>query len=42
MHVHFHIIPRRAGDEFHFNWPAKQYPPGRAAELAEAIRRNLP
>lgn len=41
MHVHFHIIPRRAGDEFHFNWPAKRYPPGRAEQLAEEIRRNL-
>ncbi len=41
-HVHFHIIPRRAGDEFHFNWPAGKYPPGRAEELVEAIRKELP
>lgn len=41
-HVHFHIIPRRAGDEFHFNWPAGKYPPGRAEELAQAIRKELP
>ncbi len=40
-HVHFHVIPRRAGDEFHFNWPAGQYPPGRAEELAEKIKANL-
>ena len=40
-HVHFHIIPRNAGDEFQFNWPAGKYPPGRAEQLAESIRRNL-
>ena len=40
-HVHFHIIPRNAGDAFHFNWPAGSYPKGRAEELAEAIRRHL-
>ena len=41
MHVHFHLIPRRAGDEFHFNWPARNYPPGRAAELADKIRQAM-
>ena len=41
MHVHFHIIPRNPGDEFHFNWPAGAYPPGRADPLAEAIRQHL-
>ena len=40
-HVHFHIIPRNAGDAFHFNWPAGKYPPGRAEELAGAIRSKL-
>lgn len=40
-HVHFHIIPRNSGDEFHFNWPAGEYPPGRAEQLAESIRDNL-
>ena len=40
-HVHFHIIPRRAGDEFHFNWPAGTYPDGRMAQLAEAVRAQL-
>ncbi len=37
-HVHFHIIPRNAGDAFQFNWPAGKYPPGRADQLAGAIR----
>jgi len=37
-HVHFHIIPRHSGDAFHFNWPAGSYPPGRAEQLAQAIR----
>jgi histidine triad (HIT) family protein len=41
MHVHFHIIPRRGGDEFHFNWPAKTYTPKRAEALAEEIRCHL-
>ena len=40
-HVHVHVIPRRAGDEFHFNWPAGQYPPGRAEQLAQEIRKLL-
>jgi len=40
-HVHFHIIPRRAGDEFYFNWPARAYPPGRAEELAGKIKARL-
>jgi histidine triad (HIT) family protein len=41
MHVHFHVIPRDAGDEFHFNWPAGKYPPGRIEALAAAIRAKL-
>ncbi len=41
QHVHFHIIPRRSGDQFRFNWPAGKYPPGKAQELAQAIRSKL-
>jgi histidine triad (HIT) family protein len=41
QHVHFHIIPRNSGDAFRFNWPAGTYPPGRAEELAQSIRKNL-
>jgi len=40
-HVHFHIIPRNAGDAFGFNWPAGQYPQGRIEELAQAVRQEL-
>jgi len=40
-HVHFHIIPRNSGDAFGFNWPAGSYPPGRADQLADAIRSRL-
>ena len=41
MHVHFHLIPRNSGDAFEFNWPAGDYPPGRMAELARAIRGHV-
>ena len=41
MHAHVHVIPRKAGDEFHFNWPAGTYPPGRADELARRIAEEL-
>ena len=40
-HVHFHIIPRKPGDAFHYAWPAGKYPPGRADQLAEAMRKEL-
>ncbi|MDY7009399.1 MAG: HIT family protein [Planctomycetota bacterium] len=40
-HVHFHIIPRSPGDEFHFNWPAGTYPKGRIEQLSEDIRMRL-
>ena len=41
MHVHFHVIPRKSGDEFHFNWPAGGYAPGRAEQLARTIRQAM-
>ena len=40
-HVHFHIIPRRAGDGIFTRWPSKQYPQGRAEELIQKIKQNL-
>ena len=42
QHVHFHIIPRRPGDNLFPDWPATQYPPGQAEALAQKIRQNLP
>jgi len=41
LHVHFHIIPRKSGDSWHFNWPAGKYAPGKIEELAKAIKENL-
>ena len=41
QHVHVHIIPRDAGDEFHFNWPAGSYPEGQMDQLADEIRKRL-
>jgi histidine triad (HIT) family protein len=40
-HVHVHVIPRNAGDQFNFNWPAGKYQPGQMASVAAAIRKNL-
>ena len=40
-HVHFHIIPRNAGDAFDFNWPAGKYAPGKTEEMAVAIRKAM-
>ena len=40
-HVHFHIIPRRQGDTFHFNWPAGKYPKGELETMLEKIRLAL-
>ena len=40
-HVHFHIIPRKAGDGVFGRWPAYQYPDGTAGTIAEKIRKNM-
>ena len=40
-HVHFHLIPRRAGDGLGYRWNAGTYPPGRSAELAAAYQKAL-
>jgi len=40
-HMHFHIIPRKTNDGVVKHWPAFQYPDGRAAVIAEKIRKNL-
>lgn len=33
-HVHFHLIPRRSGDQLGYRWNAGAYGPGRAAQIA--------
>jgi len=40
-HVHFHIIPRKEGDAWHFNWPAGKYAAGRMEELVGKIKAGL-
>ena len=40
-HVHFHIIPRRSGDGVLAHWPHKEYPAGKAEEIAGKIRGHL-
>jgi len=40
-HMHFHIIPRNAGDGVFNRWPHFKYPEGKADALAESIRQNL-
>ena len=40
-HLHFHIIPRMAGDGVFSHWPAGKYPPGKADEVAKKIRKSL-
>lgn len=36
-HVHFHLIPRAAGDGLGYRWNAGSYAEGRAGELRERI-----
>lgn len=40
-HMHFHIIPRKAGDGVLAKWPSHQYPKGRMDEIAARIRSKL-
>ena len=40
-HVHFHVIPRVAGDGVFDRWPAGQYAQGRAETIAASIRENF-
>jgi len=39
-HIHFHIIPRYAGDGL-TDWPRSKYEEGQIEELAEKIRSSL-
>jgi len=40
-HVHFHIIPRRAGDDLGYRWPAGKLDASTAARLQEAITQGM-
>jgi diadenosine tetraphosphate (Ap4A) HIT family hydrolase len=39
--LHFHIIPRRAGDRVFTQWPSYRYRKGQIEEIAAKIRQNL-
>ena len=40
-HLHFHIVPRRAGDGVFAKWPSYKYRPGQMEIIAEKIRKQL-
>jgi histidine triad (HIT) family protein len=40
-HLHFHIIPRRAGDGVFSQWPSYKYAPGKAEAIAAKIKSKL-
>lgn len=40
-HLHFHIIPRNAGDGVFNRWAAYKYSEGKIEAIAESIRKNL-
>lgn len=40
-HVHFHLIPRAAGDGLGYRWLKTQYPAGRAEQVREKLIQAL-
>lgn len=40
-HAHFHIVPRREGDQLGYRWIAGKYPSGRAMEIAAEYQRAI-
>lgn len=40
-HVHFHVIPRKAGDGRGYRWITSSYPQGEMQKLCAAIIRQL-
>jgi histidine triad (HIT) family protein len=40
-HLHFHIIPRKAGDGVFTQWPSHKYGPGKAESIAAKIKDKL-
>ncbi|MBM4032966.1 MAG: HIT family protein [Planctomycetes bacterium] len=41
MHLHFHVVPRRAGDGVSFRWRQGEYQPGEMAALGARLRDAL-
>jgi len=40
-HVHFHLIPRKPGDNLGYRWNPGKYPSGREAQVAAALQAAL-
>ncbi len=40
-HLHFHVIPRKVGDQVFTQWPSYKYRKGQAEDIAGRIRRHL-
>jgi histidine triad (HIT) family protein len=40
-HLHFHIIPRRPGDDVFTQWPSYKYAQGKAEALAAKIKSKM-
>jgi histidine triad (HIT) family protein len=40
-HVHFHLIPRRPGDEFRYHWPRTQYAEGGVEQMRASIAKSI-
>jgi histidine triad (HIT) family protein len=40
-HIHFHLIPRSAGDGFLSSWPAKPYPDGELSKVLTRVKEDL-
>lgn len=40
-HAHFHVIPRKSGDQIRFGWNPKPYGPGEIEKLGDSLRKSL-
>ena len=40
-HIHFHLIPRRPGDEFRYHWPRNPYGEGAIEQMRASIAKAL-